>query len=56
MNLVRRPFDEYIVPYKLRNQWIESRQNEMMPLMNQSELQIHMLPARTALINHESKK
>ena len=31
-------FDEYLVPYKWRNDWIESRLDEMVTLMNQSEI------------------
>ena len=31
-------FDEYLVPYKWSNDWIESRLDEMVTLMNQSEI------------------
>ena len=31
-------FDEYLVPYKWSNDWIESRLDEMVALMNQSEI------------------
>ncbi len=31
-------FDEYLVPYKWRNDWIEARLDEMVALMNQSEI------------------
>ena len=31
-------FDKYLVPYKWSNDWIESRLDEMVTLMNQSEI------------------
>ena len=31
-------FDEYLIPYKWSNNWIESRLDEMVILMNQSEI------------------
>jgi len=31
-------FDEYLVPYKWSNDWIESRLDEMGTLMNRSEI------------------